>query len=224
MRRFLSFSEAVLSEAGVTSQQYQALLVLKVAPQSRIMLRQLAEEMLIQHHGAVQLVDRLVAAGLALRIPSADDKRRVLVGLTDYGERVLNFLAKRHLGAMLDNEPLLIEFSRVSAHWLGPGNPGPVRWSRHVANCPNYPIRITDSEMNSRSDTARFSERAPLRRRPRCVVVRSVTRTTLERRTVGGAFITGRSSCPAHCWYWTLLPVLWAPCTAFGYSRSSPAA
>jgi DNA-binding MarR family transcriptional regulator len=116
MRRFLSFSEAVLSEAGVTSQQYQALLVLKVAPQSRIMLRQLAEEMLIQHHGAVQLVDRLVAAGLALRIPSADDKRRVLVGLTDYGERVLNFLAKRHLGAMLDNEPLLIEsLSRLRA-------------------------------------------------------------------------------------------------------------
>ncbi|WP_324765458.1 MarR family transcriptional regulator (plasmid) [Sinorhizobium meliloti] len=116
MRRFLSFSEAVLSEAGVTSQQYQALLVLKVAPQSRIMLRQLAEEMLIQHHGAVQLVDRLVAAGLALRIPAADDKRRVLVTLTEYGERVLNFLAKRHLGAMLDNEPLLIEsLSRLRA-------------------------------------------------------------------------------------------------------------
>ncbi|MEY9774280.1 DNA-binding MarR family transcriptional regulator [Sinorhizobium fredii] len=109
MRRFLAFSEAALSEAGVTSQQYQALLVIKVAPQSQIMVRQLAEEMLIQHNGAVQLVDRLEAAGLALRIPSIADKRSVLVGLTDHGESVLNGLARRHLGAMLENEPLLVE-------------------------------------------------------------------------------------------------------------------
>ncbi|WP_245487454.1 hypothetical protein [Rhizobium leguminosarum] len=32
MRRFLSFSEAALAEAGVTSQQYQALLVVRTAP------------------------------------------------------------------------------------------------------------------------------------------------------------------------------------------------
>ncbi|WEX90938.1 MarR family transcriptional regulator [Sinorhizobium garamanticum] len=109
MRRFLSFSEAVLTEAGVTSQQYQALLVIKVAPQSRIMVRALSEQMLIQHNGAVQLVDRLEAAGLVLRVQSTADKRSVLVGLTVDGERVLNALARRHLGAMLENEPLLVE-------------------------------------------------------------------------------------------------------------------
>lgn len=109
MRRFLSFSEAAVSEAGVTSQQYQALLVIKVAPQGQIMLRELAREMLIQHNGAVQLVDRLEAAGLCRRIPSVSDKRSVLVGLTEHGERVVEVLARRHLGAMLENEPLLVE-------------------------------------------------------------------------------------------------------------------
>lgn len=109
MRRFLSFSEAALSEAGVTSQQYQALLVIKVAPQGRIKVRELSEQMLIQHNSAVQLVDRLELAGLAVRIPSIADKRSVLVGLAEYGERVLDALARRHLGAMLENEPLLLE-------------------------------------------------------------------------------------------------------------------
>ncbi|MGI0522816.1 MarR family winged helix-turn-helix transcriptional regulator [Rhizobium giardinii] len=109
MRRFLSFSEAVLSEMGVTSQQYQALLVIKVAPHGRIKVRELSEQMLIQHNSAVQLVDRLEAAGLAVRIPSIADKRSVLVGLAEYGERVLDTLARRHLGAMLENEPLLLE-------------------------------------------------------------------------------------------------------------------
>jgi DNA-binding MarR family transcriptional regulator len=109
MRRFLAVSEAALSEAGVTSQQYQALLVIKVAPQGRIKVRELSEQMLIQHNSAVQLVDRLESAGLAVRIPSVADKRSVLVGLAEHGERVLDALARRHLGAMLENEPLLIE-------------------------------------------------------------------------------------------------------------------
>jgi DNA-binding MarR family transcriptional regulator len=109
MRRFLSFSEAAVSEAGVTSQQYQALLVIKVAPEGRIMVRELADQMLVQHHGAVQLVDRLTTAGLALRIPSSEDKRSVLVGLTSEGEALLERLAKTHLEGMLANERLLIE-------------------------------------------------------------------------------------------------------------------
>ncbi|WP_234879309.1 MarR family winged helix-turn-helix transcriptional regulator [Sinorhizobium americanum] len=109
MRRFLAFSEAALSEAGITSQQYQALLVIKVASQNQIRVRELSEQLLIQHNGAVQLVDRLEAAGLAERIPSITDKRSVLVGLTVHGVSVLDALARKHLGAMLENEPLLVE-------------------------------------------------------------------------------------------------------------------
>ncbi|KQV80538.1 MarR family transcriptional regulator [Rhizobium sp. Root1220] len=109
MRRFLSFSEAALAEAGVTSQQYQALLVVRTAPGWKVRLRDLAEQMLMHHNGAVQLVDRMCSAGLTERIPAEDDKRSVLIGMTTKGEKVLEALAKIHVDAMLENEPLLAE-------------------------------------------------------------------------------------------------------------------
>ncbi|WP_245445227.1 MarR family winged helix-turn-helix transcriptional regulator [Rhizobium anhuiense] len=109
MRRFLSFSEAALADAGVTSQQYQALLVVKTTAAGRIMIRDLAAQMLMHQNGAVQLVDRLCGAGLAVRIPSSEDKRSVLIGLTPKGEQALEFLARIHVEGMLANEPLLAE-------------------------------------------------------------------------------------------------------------------
>lgn len=109
MRRFLSFSEAALAEAGVTSQQYQVLLVVRTTTGRQIKLRDLAEQMLMHHHGAVQLVDRMCSAGLAERIPAEDDKRSVLIGMTNKGEKVLEALARVHVDGMLENEPLLAE-------------------------------------------------------------------------------------------------------------------
>lgn len=109
MRRFLAFSEATLADAQVTSQQYQAMLVIKTSTAGQIMVGELAKQMLIQHHGAVQLVDRLSAAGLVERIPSAEDKRSVLIALTPTGENVLETLARIHLQGMLKHEPLLAE-------------------------------------------------------------------------------------------------------------------
>ena len=109
MRRFLSFSEAALAEAGVTSHQYQVLLVVRTAPGRQIKVRDLAEQMLMHHHGAVQLVDRMCSAGLAERIPAEDDKRSVLIGMTMKGETILEALAKIHVEGMLENEPLLAE-------------------------------------------------------------------------------------------------------------------
>jgi DNA-binding MarR family transcriptional regulator len=109
MRRFLSFSEAALAEAGVTSQQYQALLVVRTAPDWKVRLRDLAEQMLMHHNSAVQLVDRMCLAGLTERIPAEDDKRSVLIVMTTKGEKVLEALAKIHVDGMLENEPLLAE-------------------------------------------------------------------------------------------------------------------
>lgn len=109
MRRFLAFSEAALADAQVTSQQYQAMLVVKTGPAGRIRIRELAEQMLMPHNAAVQLVDRLSAAGFVERTPSERDKRSVLVSLTVKGEQVLQMLARIHVGGMLANEPLLAD-------------------------------------------------------------------------------------------------------------------
>jgi hypothetical protein len=60
LRRFLSFSETAANKAGLTPQQHQALLAIKgfssVAPLS---VGELAEFLLVRHHTAVELVDRM---------------------------------------------------------------------------------------------------------------------------------------------------------------------
>jgi len=109
LRQFLAFSEAAASDAGMTSQQYQALLVIKTHPGGRIMVKEVADQMLLQHHGAVQLIDRIVSAGLAERQDSPTDRRSVLVAMTAKGEQLLAVLAARHVKELLKHEPLLAE-------------------------------------------------------------------------------------------------------------------
>lgn len=112
LRRFLAFSEVAASSAGITSQQYQALLAVRVHPDQAMMIKDLAHQLLLQPNGAVQLVDRLVEAGLALRRPSPTDRRSVLVAMTADGVELLESLAADHLREMLKHEPLLAESLR----------------------------------------------------------------------------------------------------------------
>ena len=116
MRRFLAFSEAVLTAAGITSQQYQAMLVIRVRPGRAIMIRDLARELLLQPNGAVQLVDRLANAGLVERQRSPDDRRIVFVAMTAKGDGLLEWLAAAHRHEMLRHEPLLAESLRRLRH------------------------------------------------------------------------------------------------------------
>jgi DNA-binding MarR family transcriptional regulator len=109
LRRFLAFSEVVTREAGVTPWQYQAMLAIKTHPAGAIVIRELAEQMLLQHHGAVQLVDRLCKAGLARRTHTAKDRRTVLVVLTAKGTRLLARLASAHRNELMRHESLLAE-------------------------------------------------------------------------------------------------------------------
>jgi DNA-binding MarR family transcriptional regulator len=109
LRRFLAFSEAATREAGVTTGQYQALLVIKTHPTGEIMIREIAEQMLLQHNGAVQLVDRLARVGLVSRCTSKTDRRSVLVSLTAKGGALLARLARVHRRELLQHEPLLAE-------------------------------------------------------------------------------------------------------------------
>jgi DNA-binding MarR family transcriptional regulator len=109
LRRFLAFSEAVTGAAGITPQQYQALLVIKIGPGGAIIIKDLADQMLLQHHGAVQLIDRLVRADLVERRHSPTDGRSVLVAMTAKGETLLEHLASSHIRELLKQEPLLAE-------------------------------------------------------------------------------------------------------------------
>ncbi len=107
LRRFLAASEVISREAGVTQQQYQALLAIKAWPARAMTMTDLAEQLLFTHHAAVQLVNRLAAAGLAERSPSATDRRSVVLTLTPRGDALVDRLAAEHLAEMLRQGPQL---------------------------------------------------------------------------------------------------------------------
>src|SRR6202035_6007916 len=67
LRQFLRFSEVAARSVGLTSQQHQALLAIKGFPDGKVItIGQLAEQLQVAHHTAVELVDRLMLQNLVL--------------------------------------------------------------------------------------------------------------------------------------------------------------
>jgi DNA-binding MarR family transcriptional regulator len=105
LRRFMAAAEAISKTAGVTQQQYQALLAIKTWPSQTMTMGDLAEQLMLTHHAAVQLVNRMTKAGVAERAPSSTDRRSVLLRLTPAGEALIDRLAGLHLSEILRQEP-----------------------------------------------------------------------------------------------------------------------
>lgn len=108
IRRFLHFSEQAARSAGVEPQQHQALLAIKGLTAASATIGDLAEQLQIQHHSAVELVNRLVEHGLVARQRDSADRRRVLVRLTAGGEATLHELSRHHLAELRSTGPALI--------------------------------------------------------------------------------------------------------------------
>jgi len=109
IRRFLHFSDEAVVGAGLERGQYQLMLAIKGLPQAtRPRIRDIANRMLIQHHSAVELINRLEAGGYVRRERAEDDRREVLVQLTNKGERVLAELALHHHEELQDAAPALV--------------------------------------------------------------------------------------------------------------------
>jgi DNA-binding MarR family transcriptional regulator len=97
IRQFLHFSEATAKEHRVEPQQHQLLLAVQGLPAGvKPTIREIAARLFIQHHSAVELVNRLEATGAVARIPGLEDKREVLVRLTPVGRTILRGLALAH--------------------------------------------------------------------------------------------------------------------------------
>ncbi len=69
----------------------------------------LAEELVLKHHSAVELVGRLEQAGLIKRHSDPEDKRRVLLSLTRIGASRLSELTREHSVSLNKNRDLIIE-------------------------------------------------------------------------------------------------------------------
>src|SRR6186997_1274886 len=96
VREFLRFSEKAAERAGLSAQQYQAMLILRASEGARTSINDLARQLIIKHNSAVGLVDRLVKEGLARRATSGGDRRRVELELTARGRQILAKLAETH--------------------------------------------------------------------------------------------------------------------------------
>jgi DNA-binding MarR family transcriptional regulator len=108
LRRFLAFSRAAAEQEGIPPQQHQALLAIKGFPgREQVTVGELAERLLLRHHSAVGLVDRLVRQRLVRRVPSATDRRRVHVALTPAGEAIVRRLSTVHLDELRQLRPQL---------------------------------------------------------------------------------------------------------------------
>jgi len=109
IRKFLRLSEEAARAAGLEPQQHQLLLAVKGMPEDRrARVGEIAERLQIQHHSAVELVDRLTANGLVTRKKSPEDRREVLISLTAKGERLLRELTQHHQTELQEHLPSLI--------------------------------------------------------------------------------------------------------------------
>lgn len=107
LRRFLHFSEEAAKAAGLEPQQHQLMLAIRAAPPNA-QIGYLAERLQIRHHSAVELVDRLVARGLAERRRDGSDRRAVQVLLTPEGEEILRRLSLHHRAELRSAGPALV--------------------------------------------------------------------------------------------------------------------
>jgi DNA-binding MarR family transcriptional regulator len=114
IRTFLAFSKSAAQKAGLTPQQHQALLAIKgFADSEAASIGDVARFLLIRHHTAVELMDRMAKLNLIKRVADPKDARRVLVRLTTKGEQKLHALSRINLGELRAASPVLSRILRT---------------------------------------------------------------------------------------------------------------
>jgi DNA-binding MarR family transcriptional regulator len=109
IRRFLHFSEEAAKADGLEPQQHQILLAIRAseAPDGPT-ISKLAERLLIRHHSAVGLIDRLAEHALVERVKDSEDSRQVRIRLTPQGAGKLRRLSDGHREELSRTGPLLV--------------------------------------------------------------------------------------------------------------------
>jgi DNA-binding MarR family transcriptional regulator len=110
IRRFLHFSEEAARYEGLEPQQHQFLLTVRALTGAHgPTVGEIAGHLLIRHHSAVGLADRLVDRGLVERARGIGDRRQVWIRLTTLGEQAIMRLSATHRAVLLNTGPGLVE-------------------------------------------------------------------------------------------------------------------
>lgn len=121
IRQFLHFSEEAARQTGIEPQQHQLMLAIKgLPPDLRPTITVLASRLCLRHHSTVELIDRLVERGAAVRRASEQDRREVLVELTSHGEELLRQLSILHWQELQTSGPALSDALHAVVHQNGP--------------------------------------------------------------------------------------------------------
>ena len=131
IRKFMREGDTVATETGLEPQQYLLLLMIRGIPDGQeATVSNLAERLVLKHHSAVELIDRMEVHGYVRRSRSREDRRSVLVSLLPRGEKLLEQVAQHRIGelratgaalanaiaALLKNGPALHTSKSLDAH------------------------------------------------------------------------------------------------------------
>jgi DNA-binding MarR family transcriptional regulator len=109
IRRFLRGGDDAAASAGLEPQQYQMLLSIRELPNyNDATIGRLAKRLLLRHHSAVGLVDRLEAHGYVRRVRSTRDQRQVCVILLPGGQRALEQVVCERLHELRESGHALV--------------------------------------------------------------------------------------------------------------------
>ena len=114
LRRRRQAAEAV----GLEAQQYELLLAIKGLPAGKQpTVKQIAEQLQIQHHSAVELASRLAKRGLLQRERSPADRRQVLLSITKTGEKIVEQVVQYSFQQLENEAPALLKaLGRILKH------------------------------------------------------------------------------------------------------------
>lgn len=69
----------------------------------------LSSRLCLRHHSTVELIDRLEDRGAVVRRHATEDRREVLVELTEHGEQLLHSLSLLHWQELQNSAPALLK-------------------------------------------------------------------------------------------------------------------
>jgi DNA-binding MarR family transcriptional regulator len=96
-RLFRRLDDELRQEHGLSLPEYEALVHIGRAPERRVRMSQLAQQVLLSKSGVTRLVDRLVADGFVERSACSSDARGAEAVLTAAGLKRLRAAADTHL-------------------------------------------------------------------------------------------------------------------------------